>query len=168
MGSADEIVTIVDANNQPIGTAPRRRMRAERLTHRATYVLVFDSRGRLLIQKRTTDKDIYPGYYDVAAGGVVLAGESYEECAVREAKEELGIINTPLTGHFDFYFEDERGRVWGRVFSCAHDGPFTLQREEIESGQFMGLEDVLKEKVTPLTPDTLLALSRYLQKQKPQ
>jgi len=168
MGSGDEIVTIVDKTNQPIGTSPRRKMRAERLIHRAAYVLVFDSRGRLLIQKRTPDKDIYPGYYDVAAGGVVLAGESYEECAAREAKEELGITNTPLTGHFDFYFEDERGRVWGRVFSCTHDGPFTLQREEIESGEFMDVGDVLKEKIKPLTPDTLLALSRYLQKQKPQ
>ena len=166
MGPGDEIVTIVDESNQPIGMAPRRKMRAERLTHRATYVLVFDSRGRLLIQKRTPAKDIYPGYYDAAAGGVVLARESYEECAAREAKEELGIINTPLTGHFDFYFEDERGRVWGRVFSCTHDGPFTLQREEIESAQFMDVDDVLKEKIMPLTPDTVLALSQYLQKNR--
>ena len=87
MGSGDEIVTIVDENNRPVGTAPRRRMRAERLIHRATYILVFDPRGRLLIQKRTPDKDIYPGYFDAAAGGVVLAGETYEESAAREAKE---------------------------------------------------------------------------------
>jgi len=166
MGSADEIVTIVDERNQPVGTASRRRVRAERLIHRATYILVFDSRGRLFIQKRTPDKDIYPGYYDAAAGGVVRAGESYEESAAREAEEELGIRNTPLTDHFDFYFEDEGDRVWGRVFSCVHDEPFALQEEEIESGEFMDLDEVLKGKVKPLTPDTLLALSRYLRNRK--
>lgn len=166
MGSGDEIVTIVDENNQPVGTAPRRKMRAERLIHRATYILVFDSRGRLLVQKRTADKDLYPGFYDVAAGGVVLAGESYEECALREAAEELGIKNTALTGHFNFYFEDSDGRVWGCVFSCVHDGPFTLQAEELESAEFIELDDVLKEKVKPLTPDAMVALRRYLGEQE--
>lgn len=165
MGPGNEIVTVVDAANQPVGTASRRRMRAERLIHRATYILVFDSGGRLLVQRRTADKDLYPGYYDVAAGGVVLAGESYEEAAVREAEEELGIEATPLEGRFDFYFEDGSTRVWGRVFSCVHDGPFALQAEEIESAEFMGLDDVLSEKVRPLTPDGLLALRRYLEQQ---
>lgn len=166
MGSGDEVVTIVNEKNQPTGTAPRRKMRAGRLIHRATYILVFDSRGRLLIQRRTADKDIYPGYYDAAAGGVVLAGESYEACAAREAEEELGLRSAPLKSHLDFFFEDGSGRVWGRVFSCVHDGPFILQAEEIEAAEFRELDDVLQEKVKPLTPDSMAALRRYLGKQE--
>ncbi|NIR17298.1 MAG: NUDIX domain-containing protein, partial [Desulfobacterales bacterium] len=72
-----------------------------RLPHRATYILVFNSGGELYVQKRTQTKDVFPGYYDVAAGGVVLAGESYEEGAVRELLEELGIRGTPLEELFD-------------------------------------------------------------------
>ena len=47
------------------------------LPHRSTYVLVFNSQGDLYVQKRTLTKDVFPGYFDVAAGGVVLAGETY-------------------------------------------------------------------------------------------
>ena len=99
----DEIVTIVDEKNNVTGSAPRSVMRAKGLPHRATYVLVFSSTGELYVQKRTPVKDIYPGYYDVAAGGVVLADESYEDSASRELKEEMGIQGVSLTYLFDFY-----------------------------------------------------------------
>ena len=57
-------------------------MRTERLPHRCSYILVFNSRGELWVQKRTMIKDIYPGYWDPAAGGVMQVGESYEESAL--------------------------------------------------------------------------------------
>src|SRR5262245_39455024 len=99
MSSADEIVTIVDDHNEVVGSATRREVRAGRLPHRSTYILVFNSSGDLFVQKRTLTKDIYPGYYDPVAGGVVLAGESYEAGAVRELEEELG-IRPVLERHF--------------------------------------------------------------------
>src|SRR5262247_4252399 len=120
MSPADEIVAIVDEHNNVVGAAPRREMRAQRLPHRSTYILVFNSQGALYVQKRTMTKDVFPGYYDPAAGGVVLAGESYEEGARRELYEEMGIRDVPLTYLFDFCFEDERSRVWGRVFACVY------------------------------------------------
>ncbi|MEN8760379.1 MAG: NUDIX domain-containing protein, partial [Desulfobacterales bacterium] len=86
----EEIVTIVDEENRVVGAAPRSRMRGDGLPHRATYILVFNDEGEIFVQKRTTGKDIYPGYYDVATGGVVLAGESYDDAAMRELAEELG------------------------------------------------------------------------------
>jgi len=116
MGAADEIVTIVDEQNNLVGAVPRREMRARNLPHRSTYILVFNSRGALYVQKRTLTKDVFPGYYDVAAGGVVLAGESYEQGARRELEEEMGIRDVPLTWLFDFYFADEHARVWGGAY----------------------------------------------------
>jgi len=56
----EEIVTIVDEENRVVGAAPRSRMRADGLPHRATYILVFNDEGELFVQKRTTVKDIYP------------------------------------------------------------------------------------------------------------
>ena len=75
----NEIVQIVDENNTEIAAVARWMMREQKLIHRASYILVFNQAEDLFVQKRTTTKDVYPGYYDVAAGGVVLAGESYEE-----------------------------------------------------------------------------------------
>jgi isopentenyldiphosphate isomerase len=163
MSPADEIVVIVDEHNNIVGAAPRREMRAKRLPHRSTYVLVFNSRGDLYVQKRTMTKDVFPGYYDPAAGGVVLAGESYEESARRELAEEMGIRDAPLTWRFNFYFADERTRLWGGVFSCVYDGDIVLQEEEVESGAFVPIGDILRRAQSePFTPDGMYVLCRYL------
>ena len=162
--SREEIVAIVDENNRVVGAAPRWKMRAEMLAHRATYILVFDTGGRLFLQKRTATKDIYPGYYDVAAGGVVLEGETYDESARRELAEELGIRGVEIKPHFDFFHSDDRSRVWGRVYSCRYAGAIVLQPEEIESGAFCDVAQVLEISTRePFTPDGLVVLKRYLQ-----
>jgi 8-oxo-dGTP pyrophosphatase MutT (NUDIX family) len=163
MSAADEIVAIVDEHNHVVGATPRREMRAKRLPHRSTYILVFNTPGHLYVQKRTMTKDVFPGYYDPAAGGVVLAGESYEVCARRELAEEMGIQDVPLLWHFAFYFADAHSRVWGGVFSCVYDGEIVLQEEEVESGAFLPIDDILRRAQTePFTPDSMYVLSRYL------
>lgn len=161
MDSPPEFVQIVDENNEEIAAVTRRLMREQNLIHRASYVLVFNHRDELFVQQRTLSKDIYPGYHDVAAGGVVVAGESYEDSAARELAEELGVTDVPLLPCFDHYFEDEGNRVWGRVFRCRHDGPFTLQPEEVAGGRFMTLEQVMAlSKREPFTPDGIQILRR--------
>ena len=165
MGAADEIVTIVDEHNKVIGAVSRREMRAKNLPHRSTYILVFNAQGELYVQKRTMSKDVFPGYYDPATGGVVLAGESYEQGAVRELEEEMGIRNVPLTWLFDFYFTDERTRVWGGAFSCVYDGEVVLQEEEVEGVTLMTSAEILRRSENEsFTPDGLYVLRRYLGK----
>ena len=158
--AGEEIVTVVDDENRPVAALPRRRVRRENLPHRATFIFVFDRKGRVLVQRRTAIKDLYPGRYDLAAGGVVAAGESYEACAEREAAEELGIRDTVLEPKLDFYYEDERARCFGRVFTCVHEGPFTLQPEEVVSAAFHDVDEIAAGRIAPLTPDTRLAFER--------
>jgi 8-oxo-dGTP pyrophosphatase MutT (NUDIX family) len=163
MGSASEIVAIVDRDNNLIGKTTRREMRSTGLPHRATYILVFNSAGQLFVQKRTTTKDIYPGCYDPAAGGVVLDGETYEQGAYRELEEEMGIRDVPLEREFDFFFEEAHFLVWGRVFSCSYDGPLKLQAEEVQSGSFMSIPDILALAARePFASDGLEAFRKYL------
>ena len=160
--SAEEIAVIVDRDDNEIGTAPRSVMREQRLIHRTTYVLVFGSDERLLVQKRTLTKDMHPGHYDLAAGGVLVQGETYDESAVREAGEELGVHAVPLQPRFKMFFEDEHSACWGWVYTCVHDGPFRLQPEEVDSVQFANVDEILEGRFRPVTPDTLEALTRYL------
>jgi isopentenyldiphosphate isomerase len=157
-----EEVIIVDERNREIGRTSRARMRAEKLIHRASYILVCNGRGDLFVQQRTLSKDVYPGYYDVAAGGVVQAGESYEESARRELYEELGIAGE-LCHRFDHFHDGADNRVWGRVFTCRHDGPMRLQPEEIADGFFLGIEEVIRmSERQPFTPDGIEILRRCL------
>lgn len=159
-------MAVVDEQDRVVGAATRDEMRRRCLIHRASYVLVFNSRNELFLHKRTQAKDVYPGHYDVAAGGVVLHGETYEEAAARELGEELGVRGVPLRPLFDFFHEGPGNRVWGRAFSCFWDGPVTLQPEEVAWGAFLPVERVLAlAEAEPFTPDSLLALQRYLQSQ---
>ena len=163
MNPADEIVQIVDEQNQEVAQVSRRVMREGGLVHRACYILVFNRNQEIFVQKRTMTKDIYPGYLDVATGGVVLAGESYELSAKRELAEELGVRKVALKSHFDFYHEADNNRVWGRVFSCLAEGPFVLQPEEVEDGFFLGVDAVLSlAAAEKFTPDGLMVLKRFM------
>jgi len=164
MNPADELVIIVDRDNNVVGSATREKMRADRLPHRCAYILVFNSRGELYVQKRTVIKDIYPGYWDPAAGGVMQVGESYEESAAREVGEELGVRGVELRPLFDMWFEDERSAVWGRAFTCVYDGPLELQVEEVQFVEMMTPADVLRRAADGerFTPDGLLVVERFL------
>ena len=158
---ADELVEIVDRENNSLGAVTRAIMRQQNLIHRASYILVFNRQGELFIQKRTMTKDIYPGYWDMAAGGVVLAGESYMDSALRELQEELGVTGVRLRHLFDQYFEDDHNRVWGRIYTCASEGPFTLQMEEVAYGRFIALADIhALHQVELVTPDGMALLHR--------
>ena len=165
---AEEMVQIVDENNNETDAVPRRVMREKCLIHRATYVLVFNSRGELFVQKRTITKDVYPGFYDIAAGGVVLAGESYMQSAQRELSEELGISGVELTHHFKFFYEDRgRNRVWGSVYSCVYDGDMVLQKEEVESGFFASPDHIIAmSEDRDFTPDGIEVLKRFVYEQR--
>ena len=163
MNPADEIVVIVDEQNHEVAQVSRRVMREGGLIHRACYILVFNRQREIFVQKRTMTKDIYPGDLDVATGGVVLAGESYEVSAKRELAEELGVRKVSLTSHFDFYHAADNNRVWGRVFSCTAEGPFVLQPEEVEDGFFLGMDELQSlAAAEQFTPDGLMVLKRFM------
>jgi len=90
---AGEIFDVVDLDDQVIGTATRAEVHAQRLTHRAVHVFIFNKRGDLLLQKRSLLKDMCPGLWDSSVSGHLDSGESYETAVVRELTEEMGIAS---------------------------------------------------------------------------
>lgn len=88
---SEELLPIVNENDEVIGTEKRGIIHAKKLLHRAVHVLVFDSQGKIYVQKRALCKDTAPGKWDSSSSGHVDPGETYEESAIRELKEELNI-----------------------------------------------------------------------------
>ncbi len=136
MDPADELVDVVDERNAKVRVATRRELRAGDLWHRCTYVIVMNASGELYVHRRTDTKDVYPGYFDLCAGGVNAAGESYEDCARRELEEELGVDADP-TFRFHHRYEGPSGRVWGAAFDVVWDGPIRWQASEVAWGAFV-------------------------------
>jgi len=158
-----ELIAWVDRQDQLLGSLPRAELRERGLIGRGTFILLFNSAGELCVHRRTLSKAIYPGYWDVAAGGMVQANETYAESAARELAEELGVSGVELTAHERFFFDQPDNRLWCAVFSAVCDGPLKLQPEEVLEARFIAVDQVLREtSEKPYCPDSLAALKRYL------
>ncbi|WP_409315701.1 NUDIX hydrolase [Pseudomonas sp. KCJK9016] len=158
-----ERIAWVDEQDNLLGSLVRADLRARGLIGRGTYIMLFNSAGELCVHRRTLSKAIYPGYWDVAAGGMVQADETYAESAARELEEELGVSGVELTAHDHFFFEDPGNRLWCSAFSAVWDGPLILQPEEVLEARFIPVDQVMLEiERKPYCPDSLAALKRYL------
>ena len=162
-----EQVARVDRDDQLLGGLPRKELRERGLIGRGTFILLFNTDGELCVHQRTLSKALYPGFWDVAAGGMVGVDETYAESAARELQEELGVSGVPLTAHERFYFEGDQNHLWCAVFSAVWDGPLEVQPEEVQSARFITVAEALRlAEQQPYCPDSLAALKRYLAQSK--
>jgi isopentenyldiphosphate isomerase len=133
----EEIFDVVNDRDEVIDRRPRSEVHRLRLKHRAVHVLVFDEAGRVFLQKRSLLKDCFPGLWDSSASGHLDSGETYDACAVRELGEELGLhVDQTPEKLFSLPATPETGHEFVWVYRCVSPGPFTLQPEEIDHGDW--------------------------------
>ena len=156
-----EILDIVDEQGEPTGqTVERRKAHREGIRHRTAHVwLLRKHRGRveILLQKRSSDKDSFPGCYDISSAGHIPAGVGYIPSALRELKEELGVeakaSQLLFCGKRYIYYEEV---FYGEPFVDnqvtnvyllwldREAEEFTLQAEEVEEVKWFDLEECLE------------------------
>jgi len=153
---SEEILEIVDHEDCVIGTERRGIIHARGLMHRSAQVLLFNSTGELFLQKRSINKDEFPGLWDSSAAGHLAPGESYRQCALRELKEELGISHAgTLTRLFKIPASINTGYEHCTVFKCISDCRITLQPEEVDTGEWLSpqaMDHWVSDFPTRLTP----------------
>lgn len=156
----DEYFDIIDdATNEVIGRATRRECHSDpSLVHRAVRVVIFDTAGRILLQKRSMNKDIQPGKWDTAVGGHLDSGEDYLDAAKREMREELGITDElQLKFLFDIKVRNERESENVRTYSAIYEGPVSIQESELECALFHDTE-ILRKKLDRVDTDDFTPL----------
>ncbi len=142
---SEEIFDIVDERDQVIGQRPRSEVHRVGHKHRAVHVLVFNSRGEVFLQKRSMSKDTHPGVWDSSSSGHVDSGEDYDTCAIRELREEIGlIIDRPPQRLFKINACLETGQEFVWVYKYQSEGPFVLHPEEIERGDWFAAAHVTR------------------------
>jgi isopentenyldiphosphate isomerase len=163
MTTNDESIDVVDDDDRVVRRAPRSEMRRDNLLHRAVYILVRNARGDFFVHRRTTTKDVYPGYWDVTVGGVVAADEDYDSAAQRELAEEIGAVTATVLPLFAVRYRDASTQLIGRAYLARYDGPVILQAAEIVNGAFVTLaeaERLIRDEAC--CPDGVQVLRRYL------
>jgi 8-oxo-dGTP pyrophosphatase MutT (NUDIX family) len=137
-----ELVEIIGDDGRVIATVPRSERRAKRRRHRAVGIAVMSTDGCQLIHRRSPYKDIWPGWWDIAAGGVVVAGESFDEAARRELAEELGLADIELQYLGEGEYSDAHVAEIGHCYLVVHDGPFTFDDGEVVEARWISLADL--------------------------
>lgn len=101
-----EKVILVDNNDNEIGEMEKMEAHKAGKLHRAVSVFIFNSKGQLLIQKRSENKYHSPGLWTNTACTHPRPNEDNETAAVRRLYEEMGIKNVKLTKIFDFIYKE--------------------------------------------------------------
>ncbi len=88
----EEFFDVLNEKGEYIGKVEtREKCHTEGLWHKAVAMFIINSKGQVLLQKRSANKKMWPNMWDITAGGHVLAGEFGFQSIIREAEEELGI-----------------------------------------------------------------------------
>lgn len=100
-------VVLVDEAGDAIGRRPKMAAHAAGERHRAISIFVYDTGGRLLIQRRASGKYHFAGLWANTACSHPRPGERVLEAARRRLYEEMGIeVDVREVGTFTYRAED--------------------------------------------------------------
>jgi isopentenyl-diphosphate delta-isomerase len=140
-----EFLTVVDGNDVVIGYSTKEDIKRRGLNYRCVQVFLFNSNDELLICKRPDTKKRYAGEW-ASVMGHVRRGETYDEAANREVKEEIG-SDTKLKRVTKFSNIDGAGRVFQEIFSGGVVENIKPDKTEISEFKFMTIRDLRTDMV---------------------
>lgn len=140
-----EMWDVYDMHRRKTGKLhPRGKRLAEGEYHLTVHACIFNSEGKMLIQKRQPFKRGWSGMWDITVGGSAVAGEDSQAAIMREIYEEIGLsldltgVRPHLSVQFDCGFDD--------MFLIKRDvdiSTLTLEYEEVEAVKWASLDEIL-------------------------
>ncbi|MCF0229579.1 MAG: NUDIX domain-containing protein [Parasporobacterium sp.] len=141
-----EYFDLYDVNKERTGAVHERWQPMPEGCFRLNVALcIFNTRGELLIQKRTDTKAAWPGLWDVSVCGSVLAGETSQQAMGRELKEELGLVHdfTDTRPRLTLTYSEGFSDIYILVTDPDPDD-IRLQEEEVEEVIWADKDTVLR------------------------
>ncbi|WP_435234074.1 NUDIX hydrolase [Streptomyces sp. bgisy092] len=156
-----EMVERVDEQDQVLAVVGRGEAVRRGWLHRIATTVCRDREGRILVHRRSGHLARFPGHYEVASGGAVAVGESYEEAASRELAEELG-VRAPVRFLVKFLNRGGLSPHWLAVHEAVlFDAPDPDPDEVTWHGWLSESELLRSMRENPFTPDTHDTLRHY-------
>ncbi len=141
---------LVDENDNVVGYEEKENgHKGELPLHRAFSVLIFNSEGKMLIQKRSNKKKTWPGFWANACCSSPKKGEDVIDAAKRRMREELG-FSCDLKFLFKFRYKARFNDEWGEneidhVLEGHYNGDINANKDEIDEIRFIDIEELKKD-----------------------
>jgi len=162
-----ELFTEVDENNNVIGLRPIKDFQSGKYIHRSAHLLLFNSKGEVLIHKRSPNKIWSPNLYTFSVAGTV-GDESYEDCIKHEIPEELG-IKIPVKLLFIYKFFIPKDKSFHALFIGKSDKKIKPDPDEISEIKWVSLKWLRKDisdNPEEYTLPFLAGMKKYFEKFK--
>ena len=133
-----EMVEIVDKDDNVIGTMERTAADAQGKRYRIVHVILINDDDTMLVQWRKAAKAVSPRTFTASAAGALDVGESYEDAAHRELKEELGItrkLKLKMMGTF------QTKTANGQLFAGVYNGEVKGWEEEADAIDYLNRDE---------------------------
>ena len=150
---SEEIFDVVDECDRIIGQASRSKVHREGLRHRAVHVFATSSAEEVFLQRRAFTKDMAPGLWCSSCSGHVDTGETYEQAALRELVEEIGLSLEPgeLSLRLAVSCCPATENEFVRLYHCRAAPPLRIDPSEVMDGCWLGKAEL--EKWTRSEPE---------------
>ncbi len=157
MDNQQELFTIVDEKDTILTYRTRYDCHNDpSLIHRSAKILLYVDDDHVWLQKRSEQKDLFPGFYTLSASGHVNKGETYERAIQREMMEEIG-IKTQATHVKTFIVRLDQESEMVALFTGKYNGEFQINRDEVSKMIKQPIKDLHMIK-SKLTPTSIIAL----------
>ena len=143
MNEHEELLEVVNHKGEVVGILPRKHIHGDpSLIHRVIHILVFNTKGHLLLQKRSMSKDVAPGRWDTSVGGHLNPGEDPISAARREMKEELGMSGGEPNFLYTYTHTNSYETELVYTYSCLYEGEISFNPVEIDEIKFWSLDEI--------------------------
>lgn len=158
-----EFLDVVNMDDEVVGRAVKNVVYENSLKHRIVHVLIFNDKGEMALQQRSEHVSFCPLHWSTAVGGHVQTGESYEEGALREYEEELGVKSELELFGKDFYQAEGSPAKFLTTFKAIFNGPFNPDPREVVNVAFFSLTDLKRmiDAGEKFHPELLFILNKY-------
>ena len=141
-----ELLDIIDDNDNVIGQLSRKSVHeGKNILHREIAVVIYDSSGNLLLQQRSFKKKLGPGRWTPSAVGHVVSGQTPEEAAHMELKEELGFDTCiTLVEKRKFIYGDHSSIAFIFTGKLPKGVTIVPNKNEVENARFYSIKEIAK------------------------
>lgn len=145
-----EWLVLVDDSDNELGLDTRENChKGMGRRHRAFVVFLFDKEGRMLLQRRSMKKKLWPAFWDLSVTSHVYKGETYEGAGIRRSKQELGVEVKKLDRKLDYTYFAKFGDYCENEFCVLLTGELRGSAkpnpDEIMETKFVTMEELRKD-----------------------